>query len=259
MTRLQRLRHYLFELYEGPSEEAARFRYLLLGFDLITILFLIVSTFFRGIWIVEWLDVLFGLYVLADYLARLWISDHKIKFTLHILNVADLLALISFLAPLAGENLGFLRSLRMLRFLRSLRLLERLRRDFPYFQKNEDIILRSTHLLLFIFMMTEIVYVTQFGHNDHIRNFIDAMYFTVTTLTTTGFGDITLGGTSGRFISVVIMLFGVSLFLRLMKSILRPQKIRFVCTDCGLFLHENDAVHCKHCGKTLNIPSDGDA
>jgi voltage-gated potassium channel len=38
------------------------------------------------------------------------------------------------------------------------------------------------------------------------RNWADALYFTVTALTTTGFGDITLPGTSGRLISVIIML-----------------------------------------------------
>jgi voltage-gated potassium channel len=35
--------------------------------------------------------------------------------------------------------------------------------------------------------------------------------------------------------------------------------VRYECPDCGLFLHENDAVCCKHCGKVLNIASDGDA
>ena len=31
-----------------------------------------------------------------------------------------------------------------------------------------------------------------------IGNYLDALYFTVATLTTTGFGDITLTGTTGR-------------------------------------------------------------
>jgi voltage-gated potassium channel len=37
----------------------------------------------------------------------------------------------------------------------------------------------------------------------------------VSTLTTTGLGEITLQGTTGRLLSVVIMIFGISLFLRL--------------------------------------------
>jgi voltage-gated potassium channel len=38
----------------------------------------------------------------------------------------------------------------------------------------------------------------------------------------------------------------------------RPNKVRFRCTDCGLLRHEPDAVHCKACGKLLNIPDDND-
>ena len=33
-----------------------------------------------------------------------------------------------------------------------------------------------------------------------IAHYLDALYFTVTALTTTGFGDITLPGTTGRLI-----------------------------------------------------------
>ena len=43
--------------------------------------------------------------------------------------------------------------------------------------------------------MTGFVYETQHGRNPEIGNYVDALYFTVTALTTTGFGDITLQGT----------------------------------------------------------------
>ena len=43
--------------------------------------------------------------------------------------------------------------------------------------------------------MSAIVYETQHWSNPEIANYIDALYFTVTALTTTGFGDITLPGT----------------------------------------------------------------
>ena len=92
--------------------------------------------------------------------------------------------------------------------------------------------------------------------NPQVRNFLDAMYFTVTTLTTTGFGDIVLKGELGRLISILIMVFGVSLFLRLIQTMFRPSKVRFTCQDCGLMRHDLDAVHCKACGVLLNIPND---
>lgn len=251
------LKNRITELYEGDSSSSHNFRYLILGIDLVTILFLVVSTFFYGNSTIEWLDFIFGLYIFADYSARFWIAPKKIPFTLNLLNIADMIAMISFLAPLLGENFAFLRGLRILRLLRSYRLQNRLREDFPYFKKHEDIILSATNLFIFIFVMTELVFVTQVASNPSVTNFIDAMYFTITTLTTTGFGDVTLQGTSGKMLSIVIMIFGVSLFLRLIQTMFRPSKVRFKCDDCGLYLHENDASHCKHCGKVLNIPSDG--
>ena len=76
-------------------------------------------------------------------------------------------------------------------------------------------------------------------------------------MTTTGFGDITLPGTTGRLITVVIMIFGVTLFFNLARALLSPHKVRFSCPDCGLQRHDSDAVHCKACGKVLNIPDEG--
>ena len=247
------------DLYEGTSDRSDRFRYLILVGDLLTIAFLIISTFFYGYEIIEWLDIVFGLFVLSDFSARLWISSSKPKFLINPLNIVDLIAVLSFMAPLVGENLAFLRALRVLRLLRSYRLLERLRKDFKSFAKREDLIISAMHMAIFMFLMTQLVFITQVNRNDDINNFVDAMYFTVTSLTTTGYGDVILTGTDGKLISIIIMICGVSLFLRLLKSIFRPAKVRFECTDCGLFLHENDAVCCKHCGKVLNIASDGDA
>ena len=82
---------------------------------------------------------------------------------------------------------------------------------------------------------------------------------TVATLTTTGFGDITLQGTTGRMIAVLVMIFGVTLFLRLVQVLIRPNKVRQECQTCGLVLHDSDAVHCKHCGTLIKIRTEGQA
>jgi len=52
------------------------------------------------------------------------------------------------------------------------------------------------------------VYETHRDPAGHIRNYADALYFTIATLTTTGFGDVTLPDTTGRLLSVVIMIAG---------------------------------------------------
>ena len=58
---------------------------------------------------------------------------------------------------------------------------------------------------------------------------------------------------------MVILVFGVGLFLRLIQVIFRPSKVQHTCPDCGLNMHDADAVHCKHCGRVLNIETSGEA
>lgn len=247
----------LRELYEGDAPQAHRFRYGLLVFDVVSVLFIIVTSFAARSDLLELLDVLFGLGILADFVARMVISEQRWRELLRLTTWADILAIVSFLAPVAGEGAGFLRILRTLRLLRTYQLLKRLRADSRFFCVNEDVIIAVTNLLVFIFVMTGIVYETQHWTNPAISNYADALYFTVTALTTTGFGDITLSGTTGRMVSVVIMFFGVTLFFRLAQVLFRPNRVRFPCPACGLQRHDHDAIHCKACGTILNIPDEG--
>jgi voltage-gated potassium channel len=243
-------------LYEADDQTAYRFRYGLLVFDAATILFIVASSFAARTPLLEAMDVLFGLAILADFSARLFISRTRLRDLLQPATWADIIAIVSFLAPLAGEAAGFLRVLRTLRLLHTYQVLARLRADSAWFRRNEEVTITIVHLAIFLFVMTALVYETQHWSNPEIKNYIDALYFTVTALTTTGFGDITLHGTTGRLISVVIMIFGVTLFLRLVRALLQPSKVRFACPTCGLQRHDFDAVHCKACGTTLNIPDE---
>ena len=246
----------IHELYEGNGKAGQHFRYGLFVFDLATIVFIIATSFAPGGELVEIVDVLIGLILLVDLLARFWISDTRLRDLLRPSTWADLIALASFLSPIVGEGAGFLRILRTLRLLRTYQFLDRLRRDSRYFRQNEDAILAAVNLVVFIFVMTGIVYSTQYWTNPDIHNYMDALYFTVTSLTTTGFGDITLPGTTGRLISVVIMICGVTLFLRLAQVMFRPHKVRYPCPTCNLQRHDPDAVYCKACGTLLHIPDE---
>jgi voltage-gated potassium channel len=251
------LRARIRTLYEGEGETGDRFRYLLLAFDLLTVSWLVASSFLeRGNHHTR-VDLAIGLVFLADFLARLAISRRPLKDLASFWGVADLLVIFSLVFPIWGEGLAFLRVLRLYRVFHSPQTLDQLRDDIAGFRKHETAIRAALNLLIFIFAMTALVYQTQSGVNEKILNYVDALYFTVTTLSTTGFGDITLVGNSGKLLSVGIMIFGISLFLRLVQVVLRPAKAHFPCPTCGLKRHDHDAVHCKACGTVLNIPDDG--
>lgn len=245
------------KLYTGETEQAIRFRFGLLVFDFVTIVFFIVSSMFDQNIVVYIIDYIIAIVLALDFVARASLVENYRQWWRRIDTWLDVVVIFSLLASMLTDNLSFLRIIRTLRLLRSYRMLRDLRKEFRWFRMHQEVIESVFNLFVFIFFITACVFVVENGVNDQINNYMDALYFTVTTLTTTGFGDITMKDPLGRFLSIIIMVVGVSLFLRLVQTIFRPPKVRFTCPDCGLLNHDQDAVHCKHCGRVLNIPSEG--
>ena len=251
-SAVRRLRHNLRLLYDSDVGWARRARDMLLAFDMLILLFVIATSFIPPAPWLEVVDTFLGVLLLGEMMARLIKSWSLRADIIDPWNWVDAVAIGSFLVPVAGEPFGFLRALRLLRVLRLYRVLDRLRSISTTFRSNEEVILAGANLLVFIFVMTGLVYTTKHWTNPQITNYADALYFTNASLTT-GFGDITLPGTTGRMLSVVIMLMGVTLFLRLAQTMFRPSKVRFECPSCRLMRHEVDTVHCKACGMVLRI------
>ena len=248
---------YLSELYQGKSKKSVYFRLGLVVFDVITISFFIMTSMVEISPLIIVIDFAIALILSLDFLSRFLIAKNRVKYMVQPITVLDLIVILALLAPTVVENLAFLRVFRALRLLRSYRLLRELRDQFKFFSRNEELIQSVLNLFVFIFVVSALVYVFQHEENPKIVNYADALYFTVSTLTTTGFGDITLHGTIGRLLSITIMVLGVALFLKLVQAVFRPAKVPFECPDCGLKRHEQDAVHCKHCGRVLHIETEG--
>ncbi|MGF7161046.1 voltage-gated potassium channel [Rhodoligotrophos appendicifer] len=251
------LRAKLRDLYFGHSTSARRFRYGLVVFDIVTIIVFLIAASTQNQWWLIPLDFIVGTLLAIEFAARLYAETNWRRHLFSVATVTDVAVIVSLFLPAFIDNLGFLRIIRALRLLRSYHLLRDLRSDSVWFRRYEDVIQRTINLWVFIFIVTSFVYVTQHNINTQVSTYIDALYFTITTLTTTGFGDITLIGPAGRLLAVIIMVVGVALFLRLLQALFRPNKVRFECPDCALQIHDRDAVHCKHCGRVLAIPNDG--
>lgn len=229
----------------------------MLALDVAMIGFFMLTTFLpRSPWL-NYADYALGGLLAVEWGLRLWVARDRLAFFSRPLVLVDLVVVLSLLAPSLTENFAFLRVLRAMRLLRSYHVLTVLRTQSRFFRRHELVIFSAAHLLVFVFVVSAAVYALQARVNDRINNYIDALYFTVTTLTTTGFGDIVMVGSAGRLLSVVIMIVGVSLFLRLIQAIFRPPHVSHECPDCGLTRHDMDAVHCKHCGLLLHIRTQG--
>ena len=122
---------------------------------------------------------------------------------------------------------------------------------------RESAVFASVNLFVFIFVTTSVVFVVFFEQESGFSAYVDALYFTIATLTTTGFGDITPTTQIGKLLSVFIMVVGVALFVQLARAIFQPSQVKYRCPQCALNRHDHDAVHCKHCGGLLRIRTEG--
>ncbi|WP_159715155.1 potassium channel family protein [Geminicoccus flavidas] len=251
-----RLRTRLRHLFYGHRRDAVVFQMGLLALDLGALAYFLATTFVAPPW-TRWVDLLLGALLLLEFLSRLAAHRHPMRYLDNAAALIDIVVIVSlFLSALVG-NLAFLRVLRTVRLMRSYNVLGQLKRHFLAVRRNEEVITAALDLAVFMLMVASIVYVTQRPVNPEIANFLDALYFTVTTLSTTGFGDVTLVGWPGRLLSMAIMIVGISLFFRLAQAVFRPGgKVRHPCPRCGLQRHDRDAVHCKACGGILNISND---
>ena len=252
------LNRQLFWLYEGHGRAPFVFRWIMLVFDFVTIGYFLWAPFeMRGHSHVV-IDYVIGIVIAFDYLARLYIARHRWNFLIRPLNIADLVVVVTMLAPLLVSNFAFLRVLRAVRAIRAFTFVRRVKVITPFFQRHEHVIDKVVNLIVFVFIMSALVYATQVGTNPSIHSYLDALYFTVTSLTTTGYGDVLMIGKLGRILSIVIMALGLTLFLQLLRAIIEPHdKIEHECPECGLMMHDRDAVHCKHCGHVIHIPTRG--
>jgi voltage-gated potassium channel len=176
-------------LYSGRSVNCRSFFYALLAFDVASLLFIIATSFLPRNDVVRGLDITFGFAFLIELVFRLAGSRRLDRELLPITTWTDVAAIASLLAATASKAAGFLRVLRTLRLLRTFRVMQFLREDSAFFRRNEELLFAVTNLSVFIFVMTGVVYETQRGSNPGIHNYADALYFTVTALTTTGFGQ----------------------------------------------------------------------
>jgi voltage-gated potassium channel len=249
------LRGRLRALYHGASPTAVRFRLCVLGLDLLSIGFFIVSPLIRSQPSYLIIDYLIAAFVGLDLLGRALAGPNLKRWTTRLGFAVDAAVLVTLMFPLTLANFAFLRVMRLWSVVHSELFWRTVARRYDD-TRWEDTAKALATLVTYLFVVTGMVYALFAGRHDGITSYLDALYFTVAAITTTGFGDVVLPGSLGKLVSIVVMISGISLFVRLVQALSRPDKIRFECPTCGLRRHDLDAVHCKACGALLHIPND---
>jgi voltage-gated potassium channel len=248
-----RLRCWLWGLYHGETPGAVRFRLAVIFLDLVLIGFFIATPIFKDDPRFLAFDYLIAVVVGVDFLGRALGAPNLVRY-LRGNGLIDMIVLATLLFPMTLSNFAFLRILRLWSLFHSDFFWDTVARRYDN-TRWEDTTKAVATLVTYLFLMTGLVYALYARQHPNINGYVDALYFTVTTVSTTGYGDITLPGPVGKLISIVIMITGITLFVRVAQTLMRPPKVHFPCPVCGLFKHDPDAVFCKACGTLVNIPN----
>ncbi len=249
------LRRALQRIERGEGRRALALQCLFTLVDIAILAFFVLGPYFRAAPTYLVVDYAIALWIAAEMGARALAAPSLRAWVLRPMTWIDFVVLATLLFPFALFNFAFLRVMRLWAIGHSPLLRVALRRLGC--ADRIDVVRAVINFVVFLFLVTGFVYTSFFYNQPGGEGFVDALYFTVATVTTTGFGDITLPGTLGKLTSVVTMIVGISLFVRLAQAVVRPHKVTFACHRCGLQRHDADAVHCKACGEVLNIPDEG--
>ncbi len=150
---------------------------------------------------------------LTEYLLRIAFVGNRIKFIFSFYGMIDLLALIPMF--LGSDT----RSLRAFRFLRVFRIFKLFRYSNTIDRLKATMITAKEELIVFTFATFILLYITSFGiyffeHQAQPENFASvfhAMWWSVATLTTVGYGDIYPITTGGKIFTFAILMIGLGI------------------------------------------------
>ena len=182
--------------------------------------------------------------------------------------VAILPTLSLLILPLFGvtPHLGFIKAIRGIRVFRIFRFLRFTADPDFFFGRITTRLLKVVRLfitiLMIFFISSGLFFTVETPINPGVQTFGDAFYFSVVALTTVGFGDITPLSEAGKWVTVLMILSGITLIpwevSRIIKEwIYIAGKQEIVCQGCGLRYHDRDASNCKACGHIIYQEYDG--
>ncbi|QIR14272.1 ion transporter [Shewanella aestuarii] len=209
----------------------------------------------------EWF---FTLLFTIEYLLRLYCSQNRLQYARSFFGVVDLLSILPSYLALIFPGANFALALRVLRLFRVFRVLKLLR-----FLADGNLLLRAMmqssrkvfvfffSVSLIILVLSVIMYVVE-GPNNGFSSIPKSIYWTIVTITTVGYGDITPQTPLGQGIAAITMLIGYSIIAiptgiltaEISHEIVRVRDLR-KCSNCGKKGHDNDAQFCNHCGSEL--------
>jgi voltage-gated potassium channel len=205
--------------------------------------------------ILDFIDTTILLIFMTEYLLRIWSEENKIKYFFSFYSLIDLMAIIPYL--LGGVDISFVRLIRWFRILRLIRFIDK--KFLLGFSTEDSFVYTRILFTLFaiIFVFSGLIYQVEHPVNsENFATFLDAFYFSIVTMTTVGFGDVTPISELGRLLTVLMILTGIALIPWQVGDLIKrlvttANQVETICSGCGLSFHDTDARFCKVCGTKL--------
>jgi voltage-gated potassium channel len=270
-TRIENWRHTLYQIIYQANTPAGK------GFDIALIILILASVLTvmldsvaeinqshgEALYAAEWF---FTILFTIEYGLRIFCIHRPIKYIASFFGLIDLLSIIPSFLSLFFPGAHYLLVIRVLRVLRVFRVLKLVR----FINQANMLVnaLLASRLKIGIFMFTISTLLIVFGSAMYLiegpengfTNIPVSIYWSVVTLTTVGFGDITPKTDLGRSLAAFVMIIGYAIIAvptgiftaELSKEIKRQDKADGrTCSRCRRGGHEKDANYCRVCGAEL--------
>lgn len=213
-------------------------------------------------YVFEWI---FTIMFTLEYVLRLWLVNKPRVYAWSFYGIIDLLSILPTYLALFVSGSQMLMTIRILRLLRIFRVLK-LTRFLAESQALKLALLASRRkILVFLFavlvitiIMGTIMYLVE-GPDNGYTSIPTSIYWTIVTMTTVGFGDITPETALGKAIASFIMILGYGIIAvptGIVTSELtreKKEKLNTIsCPGCGTEGHEKSANYCFKCGAKLD-------
>ena len=161
------------------------------------------------------LEIIFVAIFTLEYAARVYLAKKKLKFIFSFFGLIDLVAILPFYL-----SLGFdLRTVRAVRFIRVFRLLKLTRYNSAVNFLRDAFRESKEELLVFTFLASSLLYLTSVGiyyfekdlQPEEFGSVPQALWWSVVTLTSVGYGDVTPISTAGKIFTSIILFLGIGL------------------------------------------------
>jgi voltage-gated potassium channel len=151
----------------------------------------------------------------VEYILRVVVADHKLRFICSFFGIVDLLAILPFYVT-SGIDLRSIRSFRLLRLVRVLKIvrynkaIQRFYRAF-LIAKEELVLFLFVALMLFFLSAVGIYYCEHDAQPETFASVFHSLWWSVATLTTVGYGDVYPVTTGGKVFTFVVLVVGLGI------------------------------------------------